>query len=90
MAEIGETSAVKESLARRYVHVGLVAEFLESNFVAQGVLTTKGRTRAAVSLYLTVVDRQVRLAGLLGLERQAKPVHPAVALEAAVAEVNRA
>jgi hypothetical protein len=56
---------------------------LESNLRAQGILTSKGRQRAAWSAYLQTVDRLVRLADKLGLQRGQKQID-------AVAEVERA
>jgi hypothetical protein len=58
----------------RFLQTSVVADFLGSNIVKHGVLTTKGKTRAAVTTYLQVVDRLTRLALALGLERQAKQV----------------
>jgi hypothetical protein len=40
----------------------------------EGVLTPKGAMRAAVSLYLSVLDRLMKIYQQLGLERRAKPV----------------
>jgi hypothetical protein len=82
-ADLGEGSYIKGSLAARYLHVELGAEWLEGNLRAQGILTSKGRQRAAWSAYLATVDRLVRLADKLGLQRGQKQVD-------AVAEVERA
>jgi hypothetical protein len=74
LADLGDLSTLQAGLVRRYVHAELIAEWLEGNLIAQGVLTTKGRTRAAVDVYLRVVDRVTKLAGELGLERRAKRI----------------
>ena len=61
-------------LVRRYLEAGLIADYLSNNIVRHGVLTTKGRTRAAVNTYLHVLDRLHRIAGAIGLERAARQV----------------
>jgi hypothetical protein len=73
----GDPSALQASLARRYVYGELIAEHLELDIFTKGVTTGKGRTRAAVTLYLSVMDRLVRLAGQLGLERRSKRIQTA-------------
>ena len=56
------------------VELDNVATWLSDNLQRHGALTGKGRQRAALTAYLGIVDRQVRLAQLLGLERKQKPV----------------
>ena len=70
----GNLSTIKREVITRFLQTSVVADFLGSNIVKHGVLTTKGKTRAAVTTYLQVVDRLTRLALTLGLERQAKRV----------------
>ena len=67
-----ELSALAVGQVDAYVRLEIVSDFLWSNLVDQGVLTGKGRQRAALSAWLQVVDRQHRLAVALGLERRAK------------------
>lgn len=67
-------SRVQRDLIGRYVETSVLADWLGGNLVAQGVLTPKGRSRAALSAYLLVLDRQHRLALALGLQRRARPV----------------
>jgi hypothetical protein len=69
-----DLSAVATQLVRRYVETTMIADALAENVFVQGPLTAKGRARAAVTLYLQVLDRQHRLAMALGLERRTKPV----------------
>jgi hypothetical protein len=88
LADLGDVSTLQASLVTRYVHVELVAEWLEGNLLAQGVLTGKGKRRAAVSAYLSVVDRLARLAGQLGLERRPRQLGTLDAVHAAVARAN--
>lgn len=68
----GDLSQVKADMVTRYLETALIADFLADNIARHGALTGKGRTRAAVTAYLQVLDRQHRLALLLGLERRQK------------------
>jgi hypothetical protein len=72
--ELGEAGIIKNSLADAFVELGAVRDYLGGRLGNEGPLTAKGRTRALLSAYLNVVDRQVRLAQLLGLDRRAKNV----------------
>jgi hypothetical protein len=77
LADMGgpeNVSSVATGLVRRYAHLELIAEWLEGNLLAEGVLTTKGRQRASVATYAAVVDRLTRLGTTLGLERKARRV----------------
>jgi hypothetical protein len=67
-----ELGTIRRDLVERYLETSLLAEWLGGNLIAEGALTSKGRTRAAATLYLQVVDRVYRLASTLGLERRAK------------------
>ena len=51
-----------------------MATRLGEHLVAEGPLTAKGRTRAALSAYVSVADRLLRLAMALGLRRRPKHV----------------
>jgi hypothetical protein len=65
---------LKADLVERYLETSLIAQWLGGNLLVDGVLTTKGRARAAASFYLQVLDRISRLTAALGLERRAKAV----------------
>jgi hypothetical protein len=65
-------STVARDQAGRYAELSIVADHLWDNIGRNGVLTTKGRQRAALTAYLQVQDRLVRLAQMLGVERKAK------------------
>ena len=67
-------SAVALRLVARYLELGVVADFLWANLEAQGPLSGKGRTRAALTAYLGVVDREMKAAEKLGMARRPKPV----------------
>ena len=51
-----------------------ILRHLGENLMAEGALTAKGRRRAATSAYLAVLDRFLRLAQVVGLERRQKRV----------------
>jgi len=68
--ELGDVGVVKGSLADAFVELGAVRDYLGGRLAQEGPLTAKGRTRALLSAYLQVVDRQVRLAQVLGVERR--------------------
>ncbi len=74
-AELGDVGVVKSELADAFVELAAVRNYLGGRLEAEGPLTAKGRTRALLSAYLLVVDRQVRLAGLLGVERRSKNIN---------------
>jgi hypothetical protein len=80
--ELGDVGIVKGSLADAFVELGAVRDYLGGRLASEGPLTAKGRTRALLSAYLAVVDRQVRLAQVLGVERRAQslPRTPSEAL----------
>lgn len=66
-------SRIQRDIVTRYLEASLVANYLGQNLQQLGPLTGKGRTRAAMTAYLQVLDRQMRLGAMLGLERVAKP-----------------
>ena len=70
----GDVSRVKRDLVRRYVETAALADHLGWHLTQGGALTAKGHTRAALSAYLRVLDRQHRLAMALGLDRTARVV----------------
>lgn len=75
LADLGgesEISTVKRDLLDRYLQTDALAGHLGGHLIAEGVLTAKGRSRAALSAFLQVLDRQHRLAVAIGLERRQK------------------
>lgn len=54
-----------------------------------GPITTKGKARALYTAYLSALDRETKLAQILGLERKRKPINPLDAVREAVAEANK-
>ncbi len=67
-------SRLQLDLVDRYLELDTVAAWLGGTLVAEGPLTAKGRSRAALSAYLTVVDRLQRVSTALGLARRQKSV----------------
>jgi hypothetical protein len=63
-----------EDWLERYQRVWILATTLESRIEQEGIVTGKGRTRATVTLYLSLVDRLNKMAERLGFERKAKQV----------------
>ena len=66
-------SLLTRDMLGRYLELGLIGDYLAANILEHGVLT-KGRQRAAVSAFAAIVDRQQRLAQVLGLARRVKTV----------------
>ena len=62
-----QLSAVQLPLVSELARLQLITDSLGADVLGKGVLTGKGRTRAAVTVYLAVLDRQQRLAQLVGL-----------------------
>ena len=65
-------SHVLRGLVPRYVTLEAIADNMERNIMLHGVLTGKGKTRAATTTYLHVIDRLQRMAVTIGLKRRAK------------------
>lgn len=69
-----QLSGLARDQVQRYLELSLVADYLGTKLAQEGPLSGKGRTRACLSAYLSVVDRLLRIASTLGLERRAKRV----------------
>lgn len=75
LADLGDNLSFGErDLVDRGLRLHVILDTLEANMERSGVLTGKGRARAAVTLYLAVLDRLTRLYQQLGLERRHKRV----------------
>jgi hypothetical protein len=79
-------STMQVDLVRDYQTLHCIASYLESRIVREGPITAKGRTRAAVAVLLSIVDRKMRVAQLLGITRAARPVE---SLAEAIARVTQ-
>ena len=67
-----ELSALQRASVREAARLEVILGALGGELLEHGVLTGKGATRAATTTYLQVLDRFVRVANTLGLERKAK------------------
>jgi len=60
--------------ARNLATLDVLAETFWTWIEARGVLTAKGKTRSAVTTLLSIIDRQTKLAAVIGLQRKARDV----------------
>jgi hypothetical protein len=77
-------TTVLRGAVRQLVVLGLFAEHLAEDMLRAGVVTAKGKRRAALAAYLEVTDRITALRRLIGVERKARPVDPLQAIHDAV------
>ena len=84
-----ELSALARASVREAARLEVIVAALGDELLEHGVLTGKGKSRAATNVYLHVLDRFVRLTSTLGLERRQRHVNPLDAVHAAVAEANQ-
>lgn len=82
-------SRIQRDVLDRYLTATCLLAWMESELVAKGPLTAKGTRRALHTAYATQLDKVVKLSGMLGLQRRAKPLDPLVAVRDAVEEANR-
>jgi hypothetical protein len=82
-------SVIAIGMIERHARLELVDDYLFGNLQRLGPLTARGRTRAALTAWLMVVDRLQKSATTLGIERRVKPIDPLIAVRAAVEEANR-
>ena len=74
LAVDGQAAATLEGLIDGYSEARLLRHAMFTRMVEMGgPITTKGKTRALFTSYLSALDRETRLALALGLERRAKP-----------------
>ena len=73
----GGSDAISQTLddtIDRYQRLWMLASTAEARIEKEGMFTGKGRTRASVTLYLSLIDRLTKLAQQIGFERKSKPV----------------
>jgi len=80
-----ELGALKRRATREAARVGLILDALGDGLLEDGPLTGKGKCRSATMVYLQVLDRYLKLATMLGLERKQRQVLPSTLSEAAAA-----
>jgi hypothetical protein len=66
--------AIETGYVRRLTQLEGSLELLGEDLAARGVMTVRGRPRAAFTLFLRVLDTWDRYAQRLGIERRAKRV----------------
>lgn len=64
----------QKDLVDRGLQLHVILDSLEADMAKFGVLTGKGAARACVSLYLTVLDKLLKIYQQLGLERRPRRV----------------
>lgn len=69
-----ELSALARASVREVARLEVILGALGAELFEHGVLTGKGTMRSATACYLGVLDRFVKLAGVLGLARRARRV----------------
>ena len=60
--------------ARNMATLDVMAETFWTWIEDRGALTSKGKTRSAVTTLLSIIDRQTKLAAVIGLQRKAKDI----------------
>lgn len=60
--------------ARNLATLDILAETFWTWIETRGVLTAKGKTRSAVTTLLSIIDRQTKLAAIIGLNRRAHDI----------------
>lgn len=70
----GEPSLIQSDLVTDYARLDVLIESVAANIEVGGIFTPKGRSRAAVTLLLALMDRRLRLATTLGIERKTKQI----------------
>jgi hypothetical protein len=60
--------------ARNLASLDVLAETFWTWLEGRGVLTSKGKTRSAVNTLLSIIDRQTKLAAVVGLTRRTKDI----------------
>ena len=69
-----ELSALQRASVREVARLEVILAALGNELLNGGVLTGIGAMRAATTAYLQVLDRFVRVAGRVGLERKARKI----------------
>lgn len=70
----GALSTLQADILERYLVASALLGWMEDRLLSEGVITAKGQKRALFGAYALQLDRVVRLATTLGLERRARPV----------------
>lgn len=84
-----ELSSLARASVREVARLEVILAALGEDLLRTGVLTGKGKSRAATTVYLHVLDRFTRLSQALGLARQPKSLGTLADVSRAVDEANR-
>ncbi|MGH9380859.1 MAG: hypothetical protein ACRD2Z_09640 [Thermoanaerobaculia bacterium] len=71
-----QLSVIAADVVDRYVTATALLDWMERRLLEGGVLTGKGKRKAVHAAYLQQLDRVVRLASLLGLDREPREAGP--------------
>lgn len=75
LADLGgaSTATTAEAMTvRELARVSLLVESAGEALIRDGLLTSKGRARSMVAIYQSLLDRQTKLAAMIGLARRSK------------------
>ncbi len=92
VADLGgfdQLSTIAIDVLERYLVAAALLGWMEDRLIVEGVVTAKGKRRSIHRAYLAQLDRVVRLASMLGLERRSRSVDPLEAVQRAVKDANR-
>jgi hypothetical protein len=91
-ADLGaELSTLKRAAVTEAARLSVLVDSLGDDLMVNGVLTAKGRNRAALSAYVLTLDRLHKLMTMLGLERRSRSLPTTVSgIVAHLAEQERA
>jgi hypothetical protein len=85
----GDYSVIEADLASDYGNISVLIDSVVENLKVAGIFTNGGRTRAATNLLMALMDRRLRLAQTLGIERKVKQIDPLDVVRDAVAQANQ-
>jgi hypothetical protein len=84
-----ELSSLARASVREVARLEVILAALGEDLLRTGVLTGKGKSRSATTVYLHVLDRFTRLSQALGLARKPKSLGTLADVHRAVDEANR-
>lgn len=70
----GALSRVQQDLLERYLAASCLLLWMEAELVAKGPVTAKGSRRALHNAYTQQLEKTLKIAGMLGLEKKSKGV----------------
>lgn len=67
-------SQLERAHVREAARLELLTAHAGDRLIAYGLTTSKGRARALVAVYVSLLDRQMKIGAALGLKRRSRPV----------------